>query len=883
MKLKKLLSCILSASLLTMSCTAAEIFAQNRQDVYSDEEIIEYNDNIGLLRAIGIIDKNAEYDMNDTLTRGEMIKTIMKLFAIPPSDISSAESPYSDVSKDTPEYGYIMAATEKGIVNGDSNTFRPNDKALYEEASKMVVSMLGYRMFAEKAGGYPQGYLSEAKRLGIISSSIGYNGYPINRFGFAKMLAESLKTDMMYATMDGSGKASYEIAFDKNILKDIFKIDTIDGVVTRSIYTALNEPQAVYGEIVAIDGTVYKTDCDTRELIGCKVRAYANSDDEIVYIESRDKYNNIMVLDAPNVKYKDFAYEYEVNNRTKRVKIPSKFNFILNNKAKINFDETQMVPDDGYIELIDADDDNIYETVKVYNYRYMVVNRVDASNETVYAKYGGDKLELKNADILEIKDGSGKDKAYTELAEYNVLKFLASDDNEIILADVSTKKIKGSINTFWHDDDTSIVTVNDTSYKTISNVIGDELDAGKSGVIYLSNDDKIVAFISGNPDGTGIGILIAAIEPDDYDDYLILKIFTENGEIVKLNSAKRVSVDGVTKKTPAALKDALCKGMDTIPAQPIFYTMNDEGRVIIIDTAYNIGAAYPEDDPLSVSSPSGEKDSSIRRVFKGSANYLSSQSTFDGKLNLSDSTKIFSVPENYATASKEDFRVGGKASLDNNISYTFDAFSTTETNLIADIIITNSSVGASGIYGVVRDVIEEYDKEAAEVRTKLLLSSWNKDYEVYIDQPDKIRNAHSINSEDTNTYDISVGDFVVLSIAGNNKIDTIKLIVDASEAAENRFKGADNPTSSSFSALHRMLYGPVDTNYQSIFAIKKGDTTENCNTKGFKIYKYEELRKKGKVTQINSSDVYDMKNFGSDANYVLMYSNWAEPRIMVVY
>ena len=883
MKLKRLISSVLSAALLTVNCGTAAVFAQKQQeDVYTDKEIAEYNDNVGLLKAVGIIDKDAEYNISDTLTRGEMVKSVMQLFQIPPADVSS-ESPYSDISEETPEYGYIIAATQRGIVNGDGGMFRPNDNVLYEEASKIVVSMLGYGFLAEEDGGYPQGYLRQATKLDIVSSSVGYNSYPINHFGFAKMLVESLKTDMMLVSFDDYGRKSYKIEPDTNILNSIFKINTIKGVVTRNIYTALDESKSVYDKAVAIDGVLYQTDCDTKNLIGCKVKAYVNSDDEIVHIENRDKYNNILTLDADDAEYGNFSYKYDENNKTKTAKINSKFNFIYNNKAKSNFDSSEMVPKNGYIELIDADKDEVYETVKVYSYRYMMVNRVDASKESVYAKYDGDSLDLEKAEIVEIKDENGKDKDYTELSEYSILKILESADGEVILAEVSANKAKGKISKVRREGSKTIISVGDASYEMINNFIGDTPEAGKNGVVYISSDNKAAAFISGNPSGTKLGILLGAYEPKGDAENLIFKIFSEDGEMVRIDGTDKVSVDGEGRKTAAALKTILCKGGSEIPAQPIFYTVNAQGKVSAIDTAYNIKATDPVDDPLSVPVPSGETASSMRRIYKGSAMYYGTLATFNGKLNLSDSTKVFSIPADYANANDEDFRVGGSSSLSNTTTYTFDAYSTSEADVIADVVITSAGVSASMVYAVVRDVTEEYDESYGEVRTKLTLTSWNRTYEIYTDKPEKVKSAPSINSEDTNTYEISIGDFVAFSRTGNDKLDTIKLVVDASEAAADRYKGAANPTAASINDKDRMVYGKVETNYKSILSINTGSVTENWNVKSFRIYKYEEGRDGGKLESISSSAVYDAKDFGSDANYVLVYSDWAEPRIMIVY
>lgn len=874
MKLKRLISCILSAVLILMSFGAVPAFAANEQDVFTDSDIVEYNDNIGFLKAIGVMPADAEYDISRTVTRAEMIKVLMQVFGIPAVSYVEGESPYSDVTEETPEYGYIMAATQKGIVHGDGGVFRPNDKVLYEEASKIVVSMLGYSFLAEEAGGFPQGYIYKAQQLGLLAPTVGYSNYAMGWFGFARMIAAAVKTDLMMATVNSSGEVTYVIEEGTNILTDILKLDTVEGVVTRNIYSKLTESDDVVEDAISIGTKNYKTACDTKELLGCSVKAYANKDDEIIFIEDYAKYNNIMTFDVDEISYSNFAYEYEVNDRAKTVRIPTKFNLIWNNKARTNFTEAELLPKDGYVTLIDADNDNIYETVKVYDYHYMMIQTVDATEEVIYGKHNADKVDLSKAKILEITDNNGKEKAFTELNEYTILKVVASEDGEVIYIDSSTMKVKGAVNGVFKNNDKKTVRIGGGDYEAISTTLGDEISGGDSGVLYLSADGKAVAFIKGNPSGTTLGILLATAKGKGLKDNLKIKVFTENGVMSELDCAERVKIDGVRKENADDMVTILKKGLADLPAQPILYTVNDEGLVSIIDTAYGIN---------SVGKNTDESVESLRQIFDGSAHYMRAQGTFDGKLNLSDSTKIFSIPSDYATADAKKFSIGGKNSISNDTTYTFTAYSSSDTDLIADVMITNASTSTDGIYAVVRSVTEKYDADTKESRLEISLTSWNSNYTLYTDDEDLIKKVSSTNEEDTKTYSLDVGDFVVFTYGAASELDTIKLIVDASEPADQRFKGPSNPTSNTFSASDRMLYGKVKLNYKGILQIEKGADAELCNATNFKVYKYTENRNGGNVELIKAANVYDVKTFGADANYVLMYSDWAESRIIVVY
>ena len=61
---------------------------------------------------------------------------------------------------------YKMAGI--GLINGFTDgTFGPTDSVTYEQAIKMIVSLLGYAPKADTMGGYPQGYITVATQIGL--------------------------------------------------------------------------------------------------------------------------------------------------------------------------------------------------------------------------------------------------------------------------------------------------------------------------------------------------------------------------------------------------------------------------------------------------------------------------------------------------------------------------------------------------------------------------------------------------------------------------------------------------------------------------------------------------------------------------------------------
>lgn len=123
------------------------------------------------LLSLGIIsgDPNGDLRLGDSLTRAEMSVIICGLQGINGAP-NAADTVFGDVDKSHWASGYINAAYNSKIINGNEDgTFRPEDKVTYQEAVKMLVSLLGYAPKADTLGGYPEGYLETARRHGLTS------------------------------------------------------------------------------------------------------------------------------------------------------------------------------------------------------------------------------------------------------------------------------------------------------------------------------------------------------------------------------------------------------------------------------------------------------------------------------------------------------------------------------------------------------------------------------------------------------------------------------------------------------------------------------------------------------------------------------------------
>lgn len=121
------------------------------------------------LQKYNIIEKEEDLRFEDNVTRAEAIKMICLADNDPISDNEVASiQRFTDVPTTHWAATYIDTGCFTHVIDGyEDGTFRPENNVTYQEMQKMIVSVLGYNIFAVDEGGYPDGYLHYAEKLGI--------------------------------------------------------------------------------------------------------------------------------------------------------------------------------------------------------------------------------------------------------------------------------------------------------------------------------------------------------------------------------------------------------------------------------------------------------------------------------------------------------------------------------------------------------------------------------------------------------------------------------------------------------------------------------------------------------------------------------------------
>lgn len=161
--------------------------------VPTDENVI--ND----LYNFKIIADMSDIRPDDNVTRAEAIKMLCIAGGNDVFEGSQTEEQFfSDVPTTHWAAKYIEIGAFSDIISGyDDGTFRPNNNVTYTELQKMIVSLLGFDLYAQNSGGYPNGYLLYAANLGINNDLTFDNDAYVTRSDAMRMIYNALDAPLM--------------------------------------------------------------------------------------------------------------------------------------------------------------------------------------------------------------------------------------------------------------------------------------------------------------------------------------------------------------------------------------------------------------------------------------------------------------------------------------------------------------------------------------------------------------------------------------------------------------------------------------------------------------------------------------------------------------
>ncbi len=484
---RKLLSLLLALSLVISLSIPA--FAEVDGKIWTRVE------GVGLMEGY----EDGSFGEEDELTRAQMCMIAARILQV--ETVGFGTSQFTDVSDDHWAKDVIATLSQAGVVNGmGDGTFMPDKSVSYFEAAKILVSVLGYGDFAENMGGYPNGYLAQASKLGLLKGITAKNS-AISRGEVAQMLYGALDVKPIgYNFMQNYPEPVYTL---HGILADTKDLVQFRGILQETSKTSLlNAKPSVKAGSILIGGAKLLCDMPMEEFLGCEVIVYGYLDETV------DKYR----LKSFTVTNDTVAYEAESENvewngseavlydedgeELEELEMSGSLITIYNGrKADVPAGERE-IPYGSY-RFVDYDDNGKVDVLFINEAQSFIIEKISVPNKTVYFK-NRVTLNGRRALVLDEEDtdksvilvnGDGEPITVEDIAENNGVTVYVSADWNYVKAIVTDDVIEGTVTAKTVDG----VRIDDVLYR-----VAKKPDGSANCIITINDDATYVLDAYGN-------------------------------------------------------------------------------------------------------------------------------------------------------------------------------------------------------------------------------------------------------------------------------------------------------------------------------------------------------------------------------------------------
>ena len=484
--MKKRFSMLIALAMILTSLVPSFTASAAFSDVDDSNSYVEAISTLSTLQVINGYG-DGSFQPEKEITRAEYTKMIVYMLGM--DSFTTPITTFTDVPESHWANAYIKTAFDMGIINGfDDGTFRPDAPVTYEQALKMLVCTLGYEAYAEVAGGYPNGYRSQAEDLDLTDIVTGV-GYESNapRAVIAQIMFNGLEVPMkgmVNGKLEDTGKTlinDYLGAVNlKGTLVGVANSTTSDCPV--SLYpTQMAVKNSLTQDIVVIDFS--QSEVTQAELVAKLGRSIS-----VLYRKDRvstDKWlvglNNdtqkgaeitvnstdIISFDGSTLKYRD----NEGANATLRID-SSNVTVQYNGRAATSFNLSDYLSPSGSnfmygtARFVSNDSSSTYNMVDIYDYEIMVALRaVNSSDYKITDKIDSTKTLPLKPNVNEFSlTKNGSEIEPTSISANDVVIYAPTLDGSFTTVKVSNKSVSGNVESLNSSKQTIKINGKDYNY-----------------------------------------------------------------------------------------------------------------------------------------------------------------------------------------------------------------------------------------------------------------------------------------------------------------------------------------------------------------------------------------------------------------------------------
>ncbi len=525
----------------------------------------------------------------EVTTRAEFVAAVTGLMNIPMTEVT--ETGFGDVLPEDKYAANIKYAAGLGLIS-NVDLFYPDSPVTYAQAVKIVMTAAGYGRKAEYTGGFPTGYLMMANDADVGLGLGISNDETLSHKDATALIYDAVTTDMMEAAAFGD-TFEYTVREGKNILSAYHHIFMADGIVEANENTGLLSMAGAAGEDeIKIDGKTY-TGAGYQNLIGKRTRVLFDKENKntIIYAyELENKVTEYTEKDGFVISGTTLTVAPHNKDRDERYSLQPTYSYLYNGKY---YGGTDINPTSGTVSLVDNDDDGVIEVIIVKDFSYGIVSSVNEFEEKIYDKYKAQGvLDLGDSSVRYlVSEADGTAISLGDLEADDIIGCAISNDNKFYEIVRFDSRIGG---TFEAVADGKLVLKGEeytlspyytTNVKNLSNIkLGSEI------ILYLGASNQVV-FVEEFSTDIKYGLLIDAGRLDGLDGKYMVKLFSQDGEMLEVSLAEKVKYNG-TLDTALNVKTNIENNI-VASATPIYmrvckYALNEAGELkTVLTTVLN--------------------------------------------------------------------------------------------------------------------------------------------------------------------------------------------------------------------------------------------------------------------------------------------------------
>lgn len=518
------------------------------------------------------------------LSRGEAVSALVRLFGLERAEAQGGQ--YSDVKEDSPYYKAVnLALVYDWIAPGE--LFEPERNITEDELIKIMVSALGYDYAAGYMGGFPSGYRTVARRLGLYTEMPAAGEITVGAFyDLAYQALETRIADASYQklTSENAFEVTYAMS-DQSMMEALYEVHAVEGIITALNWTAIYGAEtAVDADYFELDGKAYRWHGQENSWLGKHCRAFYKEIDGVKQIltvlEKDNRSLEIKAKDVSGLHETGLSY-YSEDGRQKSLRLEDGYALIYNGRyaEKLGIDPAKAGA--GRLRALDNDGDGVYEILFLDVYDYIYVSSVDLEQKRI-ADGRQKTVSFDTREIwgLRVTETDGTSLEPWQIKSGDVLAVRRSLDGICCELIRCSARLKGLVTEIRKEE--GKVTIGGAAYEmspyAMERCSGVYPGTEYRGVLGLDGE---IAYMAAEKDGGSYGYLTAYSDTGDLSHTVLLKIFTEDGEMEVLNCANRIQVDAREEKlTSAGFADML---KQSFAPSVIKYRTNSAGEVMEID------------------------------------------------------------------------------------------------------------------------------------------------------------------------------------------------------------------------------------------------------------------------------------------------------------